>query len=565
MQARNRRAENVFNLMVKLLASAAALVWALVLLCAPASAAPRAVDFEIAPRETAGAATAGGGVRSRPLRTPGRFNLLGMRWRGRAEPDIEVRVRRGGKRWSRWEHLEAHGDHNPDPKRGERAVAASDPIWVGSARGVQYRMSKRVAGLRLHFVRVAGARTPAPRARAAQAVQPSIVRRSQWGASACPPRSAPAYGEVKAVHVHHTVSMNDYGPEDSAAMVLAICRYHRNSNGWDDIGYQALVDKYGVLFEGRAGGLDKAVIGAQAQGFNAQTAGISSIGDHSSVPATQPTLAAIASYIRWKLPVHGQPLSGPVTLVSAGGSLTKYGAGARVRLERVIGHRDTGATACPGGALYGQLDDLRALVATGATPVPAFSTRLSALLGLTRVSFGEIVPLSGTLVGATGAPLAGETVELQVSSEGRWRTTRRLITAADGAFATELKPRLRMYVRTRYRGRSGLRGSGSTRLLLRLRPVISVTSAPSRARVDVPVAVSGRIAPRKRLVWLRVQRRAGGVWGRTRVRAVRVRRGAFRASFVPAERGLHRFSLVSRFDRDTDRTRLGPFEVRVGR
>ena len=549
---------------MKLLASAAALVWALVLLCAPASAAPRAVDFELAPRDSAAAAVAGGGIRSRPLRTPGRFNLLGMRWRGRAEPEIEVRVRRRGT-WSRWQRLEAHSDHNPDSARGERAVRASDPLWVGSARGVQYRLSRPVADLKLHFVRVGGVPQARPAARAAQVGQPAIVRRSEWGASACPPRSAPAYGEVKAVHVHHTVSLNDYGPEDGPAMVLAICRYHRNSNGWSDIGYQALVDKYGVLYEGRAGGLDKAVIGAQAQGFNAQTAGISSIGDHTGLAATPQTINAIASYIRWKLPVHGQPLSGPVTLVSAGGSLTKYGAGAQVRLQRVIGHRDTGATACPGAALYAQLAGLRALVATGVPTVPAFGTRLSALLGVYRVSFGETVPLSGSLVGTSGAPLAGETVELQVNHDDRWRTTRRLTTAPDGTFATELKPRLRMYVRTRFPGRSGLQRSGSSRLLLHLRPVISVTSAPSRAQVGVRVPIRGRVAPRKRSIWLVVQRRSEGRWRRISVRAVRVRRGAFRTSFVPGEGGRQRFSLVARADEDTDRTRLGPFALRVAR
>ena len=99
-----------------------------------------------------------------------------------------------------------------------------------------------------------------------------------------PARPAPrtSYGTVSAIHVHHTVSLNDYAPEEGPAIVLAICRFHRNSNGWADIGYNMLVDKYGTLYEGRAGGLDQAVVGAQAQGFNSQTAVIANIGDHST-------------------------------------------------------------------------------------------------------------------------------------------------------------------------------------------------------------------------------------------------------------------------------------------
>jgi N-acetylmuramoyl-L-alanine amidase len=521
------------------------------------------VDFELAPADAAVVASSGGGVRSRPLRTPQRFNLVGMRWQGRATPEIELRVRRHG-RWSRWEELEVPGADNPDTGRGERiAAAASSPLWVGRAGAVQYRISRRVPRLRLHFVRVA--QRPV-RARPAQAQQPTFVTRDQWGGSACPPRRSPQYGQVRAVHVHHTVSLNDYSPAEARAMVLAICRYHRNSNGWDDIGYNALVDKYGVLYEGRAGGLDKAVVGAQAQGFNAHTAGIASLGEHGAVAAPPAELDAIASYIRWKLPVHGQPVSGTVTVTSSGGSLTRYSAGARVTLQRVIGHRDTGRTTCPGNALYSQLPQLRSIVETGAlTPVSAFGTRLSALLADTAVDYGQPVPLTGTLLGGDGTPIAGEAVDLQVSPDGRWRTARKLTTAPDGSFGTELQPRFRMYVRTRFRGHTGLLGSGSSRLLLRLRPLITIDRPPRRATAGSRVPITGRVAPRKRVLRLVLQQLVRGSWRRVGARTVLARRGVFSTSFVPRSTGGFRFYIAAKSDLDTDRGSSEPVELTVGR
>jgi N-acetylmuramoyl-L-alanine amidase len=546
---------------VKLPASAAAFLIAVLALPATATAA-KPFDFEIAPRASAGAGAraADAGTLSPRLATRHRFNLVGMRWRGRTEPEIDVRVRQPGRGWSRWAALEAHGDHNPDAGRGERIARASDGLWVGSANGVQYRMNRRVRGLRLHFVNVGEV---ARRARAAQEPQPDVVSRAEWGAGGCPPRESPDYGTVNAVHVHHTVSLNDYSPAEAPAMVLAICRYHRNSNGWNDIGYNALVDKYGVLYEGRAGGLDQAVIGAQAQGFNAQTAGIASIGDHTSVGATPQTMDALARYIRWKLQVHGQPLSGPVELRSSGGSASRYGTGARVTVERVIGHRDTGRTACPGQLLYGQLDDLRAMVGTGVATVPTSATRLSATLADHRVDYGQVVPVTGALSGPDGAPLPNESVQVQVNGDGRWITSRRVLSAADGTFATELKPRKRMYVRLRYRGRVDMRGAFSTRLLLRLRPVIELRRPRKRARPGASVPVRGTVGPRKRFLRLVLQQHVGGRWRKVGAKAVRARRGRFETSFIPAFRDRYRYAVVAKSDDDTDRGSTGWLPLRV--
>jgi hypothetical protein len=348
-------------------------------------------------------------------------------------------------------------------------------------------------------------------------------------------------------------------------MVLAICRFHRNSNGWDDIGYNALVDKYGVLYEGRAGGLDQAVVGAQAQGFNSETAGIASIGDHTSVNATTETVDALARYIRWKLQVHAQPLSGPVTLTSAGGSASRYPAGAKVSVERVIGHRDTGKTACPGELLYAQLEELRSRVASGVATVPAFSTRLSGTLADFTIDFGETVPVTGVLTGPDGSPLPSELVEVQANGDGRWLTAARATTLGDGTFATELRPRKRIYVRMRFPGRAELRRAQSTRLLLHVRPLVTLQRPVTSSVPGLRVPVKGTVAPRKRFVHLVLQQRIRGRFRKVAAKTVRARRGRFTSSFVPAFDAAYRYAVIARADDDTDRGSTGWVTLRVRR
>jgi N-acetylmuramoyl-L-alanine amidase len=316
-------------------AAALASAVTLLLLAAPALSLgpfrPEPVEFELVPQADSTEENVQGKILSTPLRAPKRFNLVGLTWEGDTEPEIHVRVRQAGEGWGPWTEVPAHPDGGPDPGTSEKsAEGTSSPAWAGEADYVQYRLSKPVSNLRLKFVNASGTATRADQVKTgvigsmtavSQGVtrlltaeadpQPAIKSRSSWGGEKCPPRRAPDYGEVKASFVHHTVNANDYKQSDVPKMILSICRYHRNTNGWDDIGYNFLVDKYGTLWEGRAGGIDKAVVGAQAQGYNAQSTGIANLGTNTSVEATSISLDAMASLIRWKLPSMGHPRRAP--------------------------------------------------------------------------------------------------------------------------------------------------------------------------------------------------------------------------------------------------------------
>jgi hypothetical protein len=576
---------------VKLLASAAAagVLAVIAAIAAPAFSSspwhPQPKDFELAPGANVVVARTAGGTMSRPLRPGKRFNLVGLRWQGRAKPGVALRTRLAGGRWTRWLTLSSYEDDAPDPGRGEPEVhGLSMPAWVGEADEVQYRLSRPVRGLRLHFVNVRGTATSGDRLRTAlrrsansavtsaaglfrggsahaQSPKPAIVPRKDWGADDCPPRAAPDYGVVKTAFIHHTVSANDYSPSEARSIVLAICRYHRNSNGWNDIGYNFLVDKYGTLYEGRAGGEDQAVVGAQAQGYNAQSTGIANIGDYSTIAQSSQALDAIARLIRWKLPLHGIPTSGSTTLVSAGGSTNKYPSGTHVRVNRVAGHRDVDATSCPGDALYSQLPALRRLV--GNLPPAGKGTGLQASLSRSKVGYKRLSRLSGTFTSLSGGPLAGETLRAQVRRGRRWRTLKVLTSGAGGRFSLAMHSRVNRTMRVRFSGRGDLLPASSPTLRLLVKPLVTLTRPPKRGSKGERVRFRGTVAPRKRKLWQVLSVRRHGRWARVGVKRLKAKRGRFRGSFVPQSSGRFRYYVVSRADRSNARGSSPKVEIRI--
>ncbi|WP_200209199.1 peptidoglycan recognition protein family protein [Micromonospora coerulea] len=192
---------------------------------------------------------------------------------------------------------------------------------------------------------------------------PKVVTRAEWKADESIVTDPPTYGTtVKAFFVHHTAGTNDYSCADSAAIVRGIEVYHVKSNGWNDIGYNFLVDRCGVVFEGRKGGIDKPVTGAHTYGFNTDNAAIAVLGTYISSGIPTVVQDAVAHVAAYKLGQYGNDPYGKVTLTS--GVEDKFHLGEQVVFNRISGHRDAVATECPGDALYGQLATIRAKAAT---------------------------------------------------------------------------------------------------------------------------------------------------------------------------------------------------------
>ncbi|MFG2658050.1 FG-GAP-like repeat-containing protein [Streptomyces sp. NPDC048425] len=307
------------------------------------------------------------------------FSMLGITW---SDPSAalggtaRIRTRSAATgHWSAWRTLELDV-HAPEsgPEHTRKGVrGGTQPLWVGAADGVQARVTgaKLPAGLRVDLVDPdAGTRAASdtPERTASAAGQPAVTSRAGWGADESIVADPPTYTtDTKAVFVHHTAGTNDYTCAESASIIRGILTYHVKSNGWNDIGYNFLVDKCGTIFEGRAGGLDKPVYGAHTYGFNTDTSGVAVLGDFNTATSTPEVRNSIAQLAAWKLGLYGINPAGSLVM-AAGADNGKFTQGQLVTMNRISGHRDGYPTECPGTNLYGDLPAIRTLAASKNTP-----------------------------------------------------------------------------------------------------------------------------------------------------------------------------------------------------
>ncbi|WP_345017297.1 N-acetylmuramoyl-L-alanine amidase [Streptomyces shaanxiensis] len=192
--------------------------------------------------------------------------------------------------------------------------------------------------------------------------RPRVVTRRGWGANESWREKQFTYTKkVKAAFVHHTATGTKYSCSQVPSLIRGIYRYHVKSMGWRDLGYNFLVDKCGNIYEGRAGGAAKPVLGAHTRGFNSNSMGIAVLGSYGSAKPSGAAVRGIARLTAWKLGLFGVNPRAKTYLKSGGGNL--YRKGKNVRLNTISGHRDGFSTACPGLQLYRKLGTARAAAA----------------------------------------------------------------------------------------------------------------------------------------------------------------------------------------------------------
>ena len=348
--------------------------------------------------------------------------VLGLTWPSGLELHIESRIMTEDV-WGEWEEM---GIELSEAGDIENTEAGTEPLIVGSAAAIQVRVTSSSATpeVTIHLISanatepaaevdpsglLGSARfgllgalpeaAPLPRV-AVDNPQPTIRLRGEWGAAA--PTGGLDPGDVRGAAIHHTAGTNNYSQSEVPGILRAIQVYHVSGRGWYDIGYNFLVDRFGRIWEGRAGGIETTWKGVHSHSFNGEVFGVSVMGNFQQVAVPAAVMDSLVKLIVWKFNLHG---------IDAAGVLLHKGTQV---FPTILGHRDVpeSSTACPGTYLYALLPTLRSRV-IAAQHLPAYEFDAD----VTGDDRQDLLVLSGDTVHVFEEDLTGGVSE-PVSLEG---------------------------------------------------------------------------------------------------------------------------------------------------
>jgi SpoIID/LytB domain protein len=374
-----------------------------------------------------------------PLTHTTSYGMVGVTWSPKTtDTDITVKFRAlVSGRWAAWRTLGLD-----DEQPGVAGRPGTEPIWVGKADGVAVRVSTK-SGVKPTDIKVvtidpggststvSPASTDSTRTDTAAATssaayttsgvldgtarvsnvvdagdgtpsftpKPTIISRASWGAGPGTQCDSPLTGNsTHGVVVHHTAGSNSYSMSDSAKIVRGIQAYHTQGHGWCDIGYNFLVDKYGQIFEGRKGGVDRQVRAAHSGNgeVNTYDMGVSMMGDYDKVHLSSALETAMVKLVGWRMGTNYLKAKGTYKVTEK--SLT---------LNMIAGHRNVVGTECPGRYGYAWLsekgglrDRVEAYMSKYSSPIKTLYTSLgSSRAG--AIYIGEAASSSGRRLDAS--------------------------------------------------------------------------------------------------------------------------------------------------------------------
>ena len=331
------------------------------------------------------------------IEAPFAFNAVVPSWIVAGEtPEIHIRTSKDGQVWTAWHHVHAHEDWTlPEDTEtiGDMTVVSDAD---GTHRFVQYEIhdenSSELTALSFTFIDTTDGPTTEemliqqqqldahqPASVTDDFPRPSVVSRDVWCIyDTCDYTSDLYYEPVTNMIVHHTVSSNSSA--NWAAVVRAIYVYHSDTRGWGDIGYNYLIDRTGVIYEGHMNEdyLNLDVIGTHAGDANAGGLGTSLIGTFTNAednydpgsgviieapPAAM--LNSLSNLFAWKADQRDIEILDASRMANM-----SWG------LPHIMGHRDVYGgtnTVCPGGSTQDLLPWLRAEVASRIGQVSPYS------------------------------------------------------------------------------------------------------------------------------------------------------------------------------------------------
>ena len=330
---------------------------------------------------------------SQVKKAPHEFNAVGFLVKGEWR-DLSVRVSSDNDEWSDWMPVTGCNcqDHAVSDDYDPAGIVSTPASWYLQYR-VTFEAGQSTPNIIVDLINsLDGETAPAVAKSFAEPVvrikspQPQpLIGRATWGADESLrfyddgreiwPRQ---YRTLQKVVIHHTATGDTTDP---ASVVRAIYYYHAVSMGWGDIGYNYLIDQYGNIYEGRAGG--HGVVGGHAASpskgdLNEGSLGIGCIGNFRTQAPSAEMQRALARLIAWRcqyVPPHGNSYF-----------LWSH-------LPNIMGHRDgmPEETVCPGDGLWKHLEALRGDVWWNLdykTPAPAGA--------LSSIKFTPVNPQPGS-------------------------------------------------------------------------------------------------------------------------------------------------------------------------